>query len=354
MPHIYYLPDDKRIEVDEGEFILEASLHFKIPHTHVCGGLGRCSTCRVLVVEGLENCGERSSAEKAISEQLHFNPAIRLACQTQVFDDVTVRRLAIDSEDLEIINDEMKGKVVPNTIDQEKYIAILFADIRGFTTFSEKVLPYDVIYVLNRYFRKMGRVISRHDGMINNYMGDGLMALFGVKNSEQAAEQAVRAAVEMLEAMEEFNPHLEMLYQQRLQIGIGIHYGSVVIGEVGASDNKRVTAIGDAVNLASRIESANKLVGTNLLISESVYAQVREQVIVNQSYRVQIPGKSGEYPLYEIIGISFPSVASEIRPSVSQISPLQSFFRTIKQVLALGWKMLRRILRLLIQFTRRH
>jgi adenylate cyclase len=354
MPHIYYLPDDKRVEVDEGEFILEASLRFKIPHTHVCGKLGRCSTCRVLVVEGLENCGERNSAEKAISEQLHFAPAIRLACQTQVFDNVTVRRLAIDTEDLEIINDEIRGKVVPNTIDREKQIAILFADIRGFTSFAEKLLPYDVIYVLNRYFRMMGQVISRYDGMINNYMGDGLMALFGVKNSQQAAEQAVRAALEMLEAMEKFNPHLEMLYQQSLQIGIGIHYGSVVIGEVGASDNKRVTAIGDAVNLASRIESANKQIGTTLLISESIYARVREQVVVKQFYNVQLPGKSGEYLLYEIEGISFPSVPQEILPSVSQTSPLQRFFNTVKRFLAFSWKRLKRILRLLIQFTRRH
>lgn len=199
MPHIYYLPDEKCIEVDAGEFILDASLRLKIPHTHVCGNLARCSTCRVLVIEGLENCGERNSAEKAISEQLHFTPAIRLACQTQVFDDVTVRRLAIDTEDLEIINDELRGKVVPNTIDKEKQIAILFADIRGFTTFAEKVLPYDVIYVLNRYFRKMGQVISRHKGMINNYMGDGLMALFGLEDSQQAAEQAVRAALEETE-----------------------------------------------------------------------------------------------------------------------------------------------------------
>lgn len=353
MAHIHYLPDEKRIEVDEGEFILEASLRLKIPHTHVCGGLGRCSTCRVLVVEGLEHCGERSSAEKVISEQLHFTPAIRLACQTQVFDNVTVRRLALDTEDLEIINDEIKGKVVPNTIDQEKHIAILFADIRGFTSFSEKVLPYDVIYVLNRYFRKMGQVIKRHEGMINNYMGDGLMALFGLKNSQQAAEQAVRAAIEMLEAMEKFKPHLEMLYQQSLQIGIGIHYGSVVIGEVGASDNKRVTAIGDAVNLASRIEAANKLVGTNLLVSESIYTQVREQVIVKQSYRVQLPGKSGEYPLYEIVGISFPRVAQEIHPRVRQTSPVQSFFNIVRQFLAFSWKRLQRILRWLIQFTRR-
>ncbi len=354
MPHIYYLPDEKRIEVDAGEFILDASLRLKIPHTHVCGKLARCSTCRVLVIEGLENCGERNSAEKAISEQLHFTPAIRLACQTQVFDDVTVRRLAIDTEDLEIINDELRGKVVPNTIDKEKQIAILFADIRGFTTFAEKVLPYDVIYVLNRYFRKMGQVISRHNGMINNYMGDGLMALFGLEDSQQAAEQAVRAALEMLEAMEKFNPHLETLYRQRLQIGIGIHYGSAVIGEVGASDNKRVTAIGDAVNLASRIEAANKLIGTTLLVSESIYAQVREQVIVNQSHQVKLPGKSGEYLLYEVVGISFPSIAQEIHPNVSQTSPIQSFFRTVKQLLASGWKRLKRILKLLIQFTKSH
>ena len=345
MPHIHYLPDEKRIEVDEGEIILEASLRFKIPHTHVCGGLARCSTCRVLVVEGLENCGERNSAEKAISEQLHFTPAIRLACQTQVFDDVTVRRLAIDTEDLEIINDEMRGKVVPNTIDQEKQIAILFADIRGFTSFSEIVLPYDVIYVLNRYFRKMGRVISRYDGMINNYMGDGLMALFGMENSQQAAEQAVRAAIEMLEAMEKFNSHLETLYHQSLKIGIGIHYGSVVIGEVGASDNKRVTAIGDAVNLASRIESANKLVGTTLLISESIYTQVREQVIINQSHKVQLPGKSGEYLLYEVVGVTYPSIRQEILPSVSQSSFLQHFFKFFKRLLAFGLKRLKRILR---------
>lgn len=353
MPYIHYLPDERCIEVDEGEFILEAALHYNIPHTHVCGKLARCSTCRVLVIEGLENCGERNSAERAISEQLHFAPAIRLACQTQVFDDVTVRRLAIDGEDLNIINDEMKGKVVPNSIDQEKQIAILFADIRGFTTFSEKLLPYDVIYVLNRYFRTMGQVISSHDGMINNYMGDGLMALFGLKNSQEAAEQSVRAALEMIEAMEKFNPHLEMLYQQNLQIGIGIHYGRVVIGEVGSPDNKRVTAIGDAVNLASRIEAANKLFGTTLLISESIYTQVKGQVIVNQSYQVQLPGKSGEYPLYEISGIASPVVAQDSLINANQNLLCLSFFSPLKQVIDFIWKSFKKILRFLFQFTRR-
>jgi len=304
MPQINYLPDKQQVEVDEGVTILEASWEGDIPHTHACGGSGRCSTCRVLVLSGLENCSDRTRAEKEVSDRLRFPPAIRLACQTQVFGDIQLRRLAIDSDDLELINDELAGKVMPESIGEEKYIAILFADIRGFTPFSEKLLPYDVIYVLNRYFRRMGEIVNRYNGTINNYMGDGLMALFGIDNSSQAAENAVRAAVDMVAAMENFNPHLEALYQQNLRIGIGINYGWVVIGEVGAFNNKRLTAIGDAVNLASRIESANKQVGSTLLISETTYEQVEKQVTIGRRVEVELPGKSGKYPLYEVLGIS--------------------------------------------------
>ena len=189
MPQIHYMPDDRSIDIDDDDIILEASLRAGIPHTHICGGSARCSTCRVLVVEGLEFCSPRTSPEEELAKKLRLEPEIRLACQTQVAGGkVILRRLAIDSEDLESFNDEMAGKLISTPVGQEKKIAILFADIRGFSAFSESLLPYDVIYVLNRYFQKMGYAINRNGGMISNYMGDGFMALFGLENSDKAAE----------------------------------------------------------------------------------------------------------------------------------------------------------------------
>jgi len=208
----------------------------------------------------------------------------------------------------------------------------LFADIRGFTSFAESLLPYDVIYVLNRYFQKMGYAIERNGGMINNYMGDGFMALFGLENPEKAAEQAVRAGVEMLEELEKLNPYFENLYSQRLRIGIGIHYGLVVVGNLGAATSQTLTAIGDAVNLASRIESANKQVGTNLLISEETYAEVKELAIVNRRLSVQIPGKSGEYPLYEVVGM--PPLPIEIEET-SEVEKSSIFQALVKRLMGL-------------------
>ncbi len=320
MPHIHYLPDDRTIEVDDNDIILEASLRVGIPHTHICGGSARCSTCRVLIVEGLEFCSPRTSLEAELAKKLQLEPEIRLACQTQVAGGkVILRRLAIDSEDWESFNDQMAGNSVSPSVGKEKKIAILFADIRGFTTFAESLLPYDVIYVLNRYFQKMGYAINRNGGMINNYMGDGFMALFGLEDSDRAAEEAVRAGIQMLEELEKLNPYFENLYHHRLRIGIGIHYGLVVVGNLGATKSQTVTAIGDAVNLASRIESANKQVGTNLLISEETYAEVKELAIVNRCVLVEIPGKSGEYPLYEIVGM--PALPMEI--AIEEIAPVK-------------------------------
>ena len=156
---------------------------------------------------------------------------------------------------------------------------------------------------LNRYFHQVGQAISRHGGCIDNYMGDGLLALFGMEDPHGAALQAVRAGLAMLEAVEGLRPYLEATYTRSFEIGIGVHYGEAVVGAIGAADRKRMTVIGDAVNLASRIEAANKQTGTRLLISEDTYNEVREEVRVGQSIRVMLPGKSGEYTLYEVIGL---------------------------------------------------
>ena len=185
----------------------------------------------------------------------------------------------------------VKG-VEPCSIGVEKYILILFSDIRGFTPFAESLLPYDVIHVLNLYFQKVGEVIGRHGGVINNYMGDGFMALFEADDPTEGALRAVRAGLDLLDAVQKLEPYLEELYHKSFQIRIGLHFGQVVAGKLGSPGNKKMTVIGDTVNFASRIEAANKQAGTQFLISEDTYALVKAQVRVGRRVCLPFPVKA--------------------------------------------------------------
>jgi adenylate cyclase len=303
MSAIFYLPDQLTIDVDSAQTILNASLASGIPHTHVCGGNARCSTCRVVILEGLDNINPRNEKETALAHRLGFDASIRLACQSTITGRVKLRRLVLDEEDVEVV-EALRASKLPVAVGEELKIAILFSDIRGFTPFAESLLPYDVIHVLNRYFDIVGKVITAQGGFINNYMGDGIMALFGVDGQPDAALRAVQAGIGMLQALEGMMPYLLSTYGKVFDIGVGIHYGEAVVGPIGASGMKVMTAIGDAVNFASRIESANKEAGTRLLISEDTYEVVRAAVTIGKQTRVSVKGKSGEYNLYEITGMA--------------------------------------------------
>lgn len=302
MPQIHYLPDEQSLSVEESDTILKTSLKHDIPHTHVCGGNARCSTCRVLVLDGLEYCPPRNPREQAIADRLHFDSVVRLACQTAPTGDVTVRRLVIDREDISLAEEQIGAREGLTTVGQEQELAILFSDIRGFTSFSEHLLPYDVVHVLNRYFHAMGSAVSRYGGQINNYIGDGMLALYFRDAEGSAAFRAVQSGLDMLAIMDKFNGYLERTYGKRLDIGVGIHTGVAVVGTVGAPGDMRTTAIGDAVNFASRIESYNKDAGTRLLISHDTYEPIADRVTVGKTLSdVMVKGKSGGYLLYEVV-----------------------------------------------------
>jgi adenylate cyclase len=302
MPEVFYILERRSVAVDLTETILQASLRAGIPHAHACGGNARCSTCRVAIVEGLDYCDVRNDSEQKLADRLRFTPEIRLACQTTISDNVSLRRLVLDEEDLQL-TDQRSVRGAPTSAGEEKRLAVLFADIRGFTPFAEALPPFDVVHVLNRYFHDMGVVIANNGGEIDNYMGDGLMALFGMEHEAGAALQAVKAGLDMLAATERLKPYLEAIYSRSFQIGIGIHYGDAVVGAIGAQSLRRVTAIGDSVNLASRIEAANKQAGTRLLISEETYNEVRDQVQAGKTIHATLPGKTGEYVLYEVTAL---------------------------------------------------
>jgi len=301
MANIHFLPDDKLFECPENITILKTAKENNIAHANACGGKGKCSTCRVLVLKGLENCNKPTEKEQKILDKLHAPAEMRLACQTTLSGDITLRRLVLNDEDIEFTS--IMGKKDFGRLGESKTIAILFSDIRGFTSISEQLLPYDIVFLLNRYYSKMVNIIETNGGHIINYMGDGLMASFGINDEESFEIYAIKAAIEMLDAVDEMKPYIKTMYGHDFEIGIGIHLGEVVIGNIGAGKTSRLTLVGDAVNLASRIESANKEFNSSLLISEEHYKRVEEAVEVKDFVRTNLKGVKDRITLYEISGL---------------------------------------------------
>ncbi|MBL8972016.1 MAG: adenylate/guanylate cyclase domain-containing protein [Myxococcales bacterium] len=293
---------EKTVEVDDPDLtLLEIAREAGIPHASACGGNGRCSTCRVMILEHPENFDPRNAVETRLARAKGFDDNIRLACQTTITGDVKLRRLVIDEEDLQLAQDG-----TPQTTGKDRQLAILFSDIRNFTPFAESHLPYDVIHILGRYFRKVGEPVIRHGGYIDKYMGDGIMAIFGLERASaaEACLDAVAAGLGMQDSLLELNEYISKQFDTTFRMGIGVHVGSVIIGEMGHPQKMQFTAIGDTVNIASRIESATKELGVGLLVSAEVRALLGEAARYGLSQRVNLKGKSGEHLLSEVVGLN--------------------------------------------------
>jgi class 3 adenylate cyclase len=292
---------EKDVKTTSNTTILQASLGAGIPHTHVCGGRARCSTCRVLVTQGVENCRPRNDDETRLARMKGFSPQVRLACQTTVTGDVSLRRLVLDDADIRVAIQE--GRTDPGDAGREAEVTVLFCDIRSFTAFSERSLPYDVIHILNRYFETIGVIIDRYGGYIDKYMGDGIMVLFGLDRTtqEHSARLAVGAAGDMARALSEFNKYLKSHFNHEFRIGVGIHTGTVILGSLGFHKKKEYTAIGDTVNTASRIEAVNKKAGTTILASEHTHGLAGSGFRWGKKFSADVKGKEETLHLHELL-----------------------------------------------------
>jgi class 3 adenylate cyclase len=298
---LLHFSGDKDVRTTSSTPLLEASLGAGIPHTHVCGGRARCSTCRVLISDGLERCRPRNEAEARLARTKGFSPEIRLACQTTVTGDVTLRRLVLDDTDIQVAMRE--GRSDPGEVGREAEVSVLFCDIRSFTAFSERALPYDVIHILNRYFETIGAIIDRHGGYIDKYMGDGVMAVFGLDRTVDGnhARMAVAAARSIAGALPEFNSYLRRHFGHEFRIGVGVHTGTVILGSLGFHKKKEYTALGDTVNTASRIEAYNKEAGTTVLVSEKTRELVSDEFRWGARYTAEVKGKREPLHLHELL-----------------------------------------------------
>lgn len=183
-------------------------------------------------------------------------------------------------------------------------VTVLFSDIRGFTSLSEKMSAEEVSMILNEYFAEMEPIISKYNGVINKFIGDAVMAIFGEPIQDMNhAQNAVKCAYEMLKKVEYLREKWLFEGKPKIEIGVGINTGEVFIGNIGTETRMEYTVIGDTVNLASRIESYNKVYKTNLLVSSSTYASIADIADVIKISEVQIRGKAKKMNIYEVLRI---------------------------------------------------
>ncbi|MGD1877716.1 MAG: adenylate/guanylate cyclase domain-containing protein [Kiloniellaceae bacterium] len=281
-------PGGRQVTVRKGQTILAASHLARVPHASVCGGRGRCSTCRVRVGRGGAALPPPGREERRVLARVGAAPNVRLACQTEVFDDCEVTPL------LPAAAGPVQARPRPGYLQgDEREIAILFADLRGFTTLSEDRLPYDVVFILNRYFTAMGMAVEQAGGRIDKFIGDGVMALFGIEQGVvQGSRNALEAARGMAQSLEELNRSLESDLPAPLRIGIGLHSGSVIVGEMGYGRATSVTAIGAAVNTASRLEAMTKDFDAQLIVSAPLAAHAGVDLEAFTHHQIDVRGRS--------------------------------------------------------------
>lgn len=265
-------PGGNKIKTPIGPTLLEISRAKGIPHASVCGGRARCSTCRILILKGEETLEDPDPAERSVLARIGSPDHVRLACQVRPKANLTVQPLV-----------PVRSTQVTSSGGRDAYhwgveqrVAIMFVDLRNFTALSEKRLSFDVVFLLSRYLGDMAREIEAAGGYVDKFIGDGIMAIFGIDTDPRTAcQQALDASRRMGRAMKQINSDLKDQVDQELRMGVGIHTGLAILGRIGKTESGArqagITALGDTVNTASRLESMTKEHGAVVMASERVF-----------------------------------------------------------------------------------
>ncbi|MBV8590809.1 MAG: 2Fe-2S iron-sulfur cluster binding domain-containing protein [Acetobacteraceae bacterium] len=305
----------------DGQMLLDVSIENRIPHYHQCGGQARCTTCRVQVLDGISCVSPRTSLEQQVASRRSWDEFTRLACQTKVHGDVVIRRLLHNSQDIIVLDlDELSGVAAGE--GKELEVAILFSDIRNFTTQCEKSLPHDIVHFLNRYFAAAAEPVLNNNGFVDKYVGDGILAVFGIRgeSSTSTCQNAVRAALGMQDAAQRLRPVFEHDFNISIRIGIGIHFGTVILGRIGHPGKRDITVIGDPVNTACRLEDMSKELDVPILLSDSIVAHLPGALRLRPSTKVQLKGRDEQILLYPCEGFHRPDHILLVQSSFDRVA----------------------------------
>jgi adenylate cyclase len=280
----------RTVRVPKGLSVLEASLRNNVPHASVCGGRARCSTCRIRVIGDCDKLPEPSKREAFVLNRVGAgaDPAIRLACQLRPETDLSFFQIFLPQ-----ITAATLRTSSPTRIGEERYLVSMFVDMRGSTKLAEKRLPFDTVFIVNRFLGAVSQAVIECGGQPNQFVGDGQLALFGLGAAPQTAcRQALRAAAQIAVHVDELNQFLSHDLPEPIRFGIGIHGGEVIIGDIGYRDHMVFTALGDAVNVAARLQDMTKSLACEVIVSEEVRNTAGLPADALPSHEVDIRGRA--------------------------------------------------------------
>lgn len=276
----------KTVRVPKGLSVLEASLRHNVPHASVCGGRARCSTCRIRIIGDHGALPEPSQREAFVLARVGTaDPSIRLACQLRPSCDLSFFQLFMPH----MLTANAHG-ASPARIGQERYLVSLFVDMRGSTQLAEKRLPFDTVFIVNRFLAAVSQAVIENGGQPNQFVGDGMLALFGLTADPQTAcRQALKAVASIATHVDALNELLSHDLRQPIRFGIGVHGGEVIIGDIGYRDHIVFTALGDAVNVAARLQDMTKTLACEAIVSEEVRrtAGLRDDALPQQEVAIR-------------------------------------------------------------------
>jgi adenylate cyclase len=278
----------RTVRVPKGLSVLEASLRHQVPHASVCGGRARCSTCRIRVIGDCTSLPEPSNRESFILNRVGSasDPAIRLACQLRPESDLSFFQIFTPQP----VATPHSG---PSHIGEERYLVSMFVDMRGSTRLAENRLPFDTVFIVNRFLGAVSQAVIECGGRPNQFLGDGQLALFGLATDRQiACRQALKAAARISVHVGELNQFLKNDLREPIRFGIGIHGGEVIVGEIGYREHMVFTALGDAVNVAARLQDMTKGLGCEAIFSDEVRATAGLSPDVLPRQDVEIRGRA--------------------------------------------------------------
>ncbi len=273
------------VTVPRGLSILEASRFVGVPHASACGGRARCSTCRVRVMRGEEQLAPPAALELATLASIGAPSGVRLGCQVRPISDVTVILLVPASRPLDGLRlDLVDGR--------ELLVTALYVDLRDSTRLAAGRLPYDAVFVIDRYIQATTAAIQRCGGHVTSVAGDGIMSVFGIDgDAASGARNALRAAEDVWRSIDRVSKELDEELGSPLRFGIGVHTGLSVVGAIGLPDRAAIQFLGDTGNVAARLESLTAEMECTVIISAATLAAAQLTRLNWRAAEVTIRGR---------------------------------------------------------------